>query len=293
MRYFFAEYKAGRTPNPDVMCNKEIKFKVLYKWAMKQGFDYLATGHYARIGKSKNTKKRSSSDVQSITYNLLRSADEFKDQTYFIYNIKTGQLPHLLFPIGGMKKTAVKKLAKRIGLPNAARKESMGLCFVGKIRLKDFLEQQVTAKRGPIVLLDAREGSVSGALPVIGQHEGLHNYTIGQRQGINVGGPGGPYYVVRKDLVKNTLYVTADPNNPALKVSEVQVHSVNWIANYHLPSTLMCRYRHQGELVPCGIEEAGKDVYVVKFKAPQKALASGQSVVFYQGRKCLGGGVIV
>jgi tRNA-specific 2-thiouridylase len=125
MRYFFAEYKAGRTPNPDVMCNKEIKFKVLYKWAMKQGFDYLATGHYARIGKSKNTKKRSSSDVQSITYNLLRSADEFKDQTYFIYNIKTGQLPHLLFPIGGMKKTAVKKLAKRIGLPNAARKESI------------------------------------------------------------------------------------------------------------------------------------------------------------------------
>jgi tRNA-specific 2-thiouridylase len=253
---------------------------------------------------------------------LLRSADEFKDQTYFIYNIKTEQLPHVLFPIGGMKKPAVKKLAAKIGLPNANRKESMGLCFVGKVRLKEFLEQKVKARPGKIMLVPSAQSLVPSKtnryyglgtkdLPVIGQHAGLHTYTIGQRQGINVGGPGGPYYVLRKDLEKNILYVTSDPNDPALEVSEVQLHSVNWItelvpsAQYRVPSkttenyalgtkhSLLARYRHQGELVPCTVEQAGKDLYTVKFKTPQKALASGQSVVFYKGKACLGGGVIV
>jgi len=148
MKYFFEEYRKGCTPNPDVMCNKEIKFKLLYDWAKKRGFDYLATGHYAKITKSEKRKAKSiptpnpSPSVGrgrgEVVFNLLRSVDEFKDQTYFIYNIKTNQLPHLLFPVGGMKKTQVRALAKKIGLPNADKKESMGLCFVGKIRLQEF-----------------------------------------------------------------------------------------------------------------------------------------------------------
>jgi tRNA-specific 2-thiouridylase len=257
----------------------------------------------------------------------LRSADEFKDQTYFIYNITPAQLPHVLFPIGGMKKPEVKKLAARIGLPNAARKESMGLCFVGKVRLKDFLEQKIKAKPGKIMLglmakgigLSKNSKNKNLALsPVtytlIGQHTGLHNYTIGQRQGINVGGPGGPYFVLRKDLKKNILYVTNNPKDPGLEVTEVQLHSVNWITELGLRAkgiglrknqradnlalstityTLTCRYRHQGELVPCTVEQTGKDLYSVKFKTPQKALASGQSIVFYKEKVCLGGGVIV
>lgn len=330
MKYFFTEYQAGRTPNPDVMCNKEIKFKLLYNWAMKNGFEYLATGHYARVAEVKSDKWKveskipKSGNLSPVTrhLSLIRSADEFKDQTYFIYNIKTEQLPHVLFPIGGMKKSEVKKLAKKIGLPNAGRKESMGLCFVGKIRLKDFLEQKVKAKPGPIRLVASdklqvtsyKKGAglspVTRHLSLLGTHAGLHNYTIGQRQGIRVGA-GGPYYVVRKDLAKNTLYVTTDPNDPALEISEIVIHSTNWIgevgkrekgkgkrldSGYKLqPNSyqLVCRYRHQGELVPCIIEKQKRDTYLVKFKTPQKALASGQSIVFYSGKVCLGGGVIV
>ncbi len=359
MKYFFTEYQAGRTPNPDVMCNKEIKFKLLYNWAMDHGFDFLATGHYAQIGlsaKGTGLSKNQKADNLALSPTrlaLLRSTDEFKDQTYFIYNIKTEQLPHVLFPIGGMKKPEVKKLAVKIGLPNAARKESMGLCFVGKVRLKDFLEQKVKPRPGKVVLVNSEKLTVdsgSGSSPreerlgevvvkdgviskvsmtssssssrgggkdqerILGTHQGLHNYTIGQRQGINVGGPGGPYFVLRKDLKKNILYVTNDPQDPGLEVSEVQLHSVNWITELGLRAkgiglrknqrtdnlalspiiyTLTCRYRHQGDLVPCTVEQAGKDLYSVKFKTPQKALASGQSIVFYKGKVCLGGGVIV
>ena len=271
MGYFFREYKAGRTPNPDVMCNKEVKFKLLYNWAMKNGFDYMATGHYAI---SKDGK-------------LLRSKDEFKDQTYFIYNIKTEQLPHVLFPIGGFKKDQVRTLAKKIGLTNAERKESMGLCFVGKIRLKDFLKQKLKGKKGKIM----------GEKGVIGYHDGLHNYTIGQRQSIKVRGNAGQYYVVSKDLKTNTLYVTNNPEDERLFVKEVQLHSVNWInqlisQSANKPISLQGRYRHQGELVPLTILPLDKKHYQVIFKKPQKAVASGQSLVLYKGRECVGGGVI-
>ncbi|MDE2311736.1 MAG: tRNA 2-thiouridine(34) synthase MnmA [Patescibacteria group bacterium] len=299
MKYFFNEYKKGCTPNPDVMCNKEIKFKLLYDWAIKNGFDYLATGHYARVGNRQETtgKSRNRSFVLEDYY-LQRSKDEFKDQTYFIYNIRPEQLPHLLFPIGGMKKTAVRALAKKLGLPNAEKKESMGLCFVGKIRLKDFLEQQLKPKAGQVV---NQEGKV------IGRHQGLYNYTIGQRQGIKVGA-GGPYFVVKKDLKHNRLYVTNNPQDKGLLTLEVQIHSVNWIGSAGnrqqaignrkaatlVPKTLFIgRYRHQGELVPLGISQIKKDLYRVTFKQPQKAVASGQSLVLYRGKICVGGGVIV
>jgi len=335
MKYFFNEYKKGRTPNPDVMCNKEIKFKLLYGWVIKKGFDYLATGHYAKIlsrrhservhpSEESQTKKEILRRSDALTaqddavgWRLLRSNDEFKDQTYFIYNIKTQQLPHLLFPIGGMKKTAVRLLARKIKLPNAEKKESMGLCFVGKIRLKDFLGQKLKPKPGPIVLISAvslrvqpkqsyhqkkiaaSPGQSPGLLAMtgkmIGQHQGLQNFTIGQRQGIAVGG-GGPYYVVKKDLKSNTLFVTDNPDDKALLTKEVQLHSINWVnASYKLQTTnfkLLGRFRHQGELVPLVISKIDKNHYRAIFHKPQKAVASGQSLVLYKGRECVGGGVI-
>jgi tRNA-specific 2-thiouridylase len=301
LNYFFKEYATGRTPNPDVMCNKEVKFKLLYNWAMKNGFDYLATGHYAQVSCQQST----------VSCQLLRSADEFKDQTYFIYNIKTEQLPHILFPIGGMKKTAVRAMARKIKLPNAEKRESMGLCFVGRIRLKDFLDQKLKPKTGKIVDQDGN---------TIGEHQGLHIYTIGQRQGIKVGGSG-PYYVSKKDLKKNILYVTNNPNDKALEVKEIEIHSVNFITpptpllkrgealQFSSPLlkslrrvrsggrqgevALLGRFRHQGDLIPLVIETLGKDHYKVTFKKPQKAIASGQSLVLYKGKECVGGGVIV
>jgi tRNA-specific 2-thiouridylase len=273
LNYFFEEYKAGRTPNPDVMCNKEIKFKLLYNWAIKHKFDFLATGHYAQVKAAKGG-----------SFELARSVDEFKDQTYFIYNIKTEQLPHVLFPIGGMKKSAVRAMAKRIKLPNADKKESMGLCFVGRIRLKDFLEQKLKRKPGPIVDMAGKQ---------IGQHEGLHYYTIGQRQGIKVGS-GGPYFVVRKDLAKNTLQVTNDPKDKALEIRELEIHSVNWISQpKKFPAKLTGRFRHQGNLEKLTVTKIGKTHYKVAFAKPQKAVASGQSLVLYEKKVCVGGGVII
>ncbi len=289
MDYFFKEYSAGRTPNPDVMCNKEIKFKMLYKWAMKNGFDYMATGHYAQVKEIKKNKssslsfprRRESSDDK---YELVRSNDEFKDQTYFIYNIGESQLPHLLFPIGSMKKPAVKALAKKLKLPNADKKESMGLCFVGKIRLKDFLEQKLKIKSGPVVTLAGEK---------IGEHQGLPFYTVGQRQGIKIG-HGGPWFVVRKELKTNTLVVTNNPDDKALQTKQIEIHSVNWITKPgKFPAKILGRYRHQGSLEKLTLTELGKGYYQVDFVKAQKAIASGQSLVLYDGKVCSGGGIIV
>jgi tRNA-specific 2-thiouridylase len=304
------------------MCNKEIKFKLMYSWAMDNGFDYVATGHYAQVqesgirnkklGKDPSTPSSLRSDfAQGVSgarssallpelvegkYQLVRSVDEFKDQTYFIYNIKTEQLPHVLFPIGHLKKPEVRKLAQKLKLPNADKKESMGLCFVGRIRLKDFLEQKLKPKKGPIIDQKGKK---------VGEHDGLYTYTIGQRQGIKVGG-GEPYYVVGKDLKKKTLLVTQDPKDPALMVKNIQIHSVNWITKPNPPAggvtKLKARYRHQGELVavtvsPTAIKSKktgeGSELYDVVFAKEQKAIASGQSLVLYDGKVCVGGGVIV
>lgn len=294
MGYFFKEYAKGRTPNPDVMCNKEVKFKLLYNWAMKNGFDFLATGHYARSEATKPGRGQRYSTRAVNEYKLFRSNDEFKDQTYFIYNIKTEQLPHVFFPIGHLKKTQVKAMALKIGLPNAQKKESMGLCFVGRIRLKDFLEQKLKPKIGNILDQDGK---------VLGKHKGLHNFTIGQRQGINVGAKG-PYFVFKKDLKTNTLFVTNNSEDERLLTKEVDMHSVNWIGSVNQlvsksanqlsakAKKLTARFRHQGKLAPVILRKVGKDLYNVKFKTPQKALASGQSLVFYLGKECVGGGVI-
>ncbi len=189
-----------------------------------------------------------------------------------------------MFPVGGMKKAEVKKLAAKIGLPNKDKKESMGLCFVGKIRLKDFLEQKLKPKKGKIIDQDGK---------VVGEHLGLFNYTLGQRQGIAIGGSG-PYYVFKKDLKTNALYVTNNPNDKKLDVLELNLHSVNLIGfEINKPVKLLGRYRHQGELVPLVIEPLEKGHFSVKFSKPQKAVASGQSLVLYKGNQCIGGGVIV
>lgn len=305
LNYFFDEYKAGRTPNPDVMCNKEIKFKLLYNWAMENGFDYVATGHYAQVSPVDNFMKNekmvgkwlsrkmalasaaASTAVQTpqSSFSLQRSADEFKDQTYFIYNITSPQLPHILFPIGSMKKSEVRKLAEKIGLPNADKKESMGLCFVGKIRLKEFLEQKLKPKPGAIVTTSGKK---------IGEHQGLWAYTIGQRQGVRVGS-GGPWYVVSKDLKTNTLTVTDDPQDKLLETKEIEIHSVNWLTEPHqFPVKLKARYRHQGELQSITVQPAKTaGHFKVEFSKPQLAVASGQSLVMYDGKMCVGGGVIV
>ncbi|MBI3231672.1 MAG: tRNA-specific 2-thiouridylase [Candidatus Doudnabacteria bacterium] len=260
----------------------------------------MATGHYAQIHEAWSMKHgaKNSSKLQTSGFKLTRSADEFKDQTYFIYNIKQEQLPHLLFPIGVIKKNQVRSLARKIGLPNAEKKESMGLCFVGRIRLKDFLGQKLKVKRGEILEQNGK---------TIGQHEGLQNYTIGQRQGIKVGAKG-PYFVFKKDLKANKLYVTNNPNDERLMVKEVGLHSVNWLTNpWNMehgtwntkrknpqPTTynLTGRFRHQGELVPLSISKIKNDLYQVVFQYPQKAVALGQSLVLYKGKECLGGGVI-
>ncbi len=327
LKYFFNEYKAGRTPNPDVMCNKEIKFKMLYNWAMKNGFNYVATGHYAQVlaqpqtksdahakkvpvdnfmknekmvGKwstskmlsNKNAAKAIAASTHSTHY-LARSTDEFKDQTYFIYNIRTPQLPHLLFPIGAMKKSEVRKLAKKIGLPNADKKESMGLCFVGKIRLKEFLDQKLKPKPGAVV--DVNSGKK------IGEHQGLAYYTIGQRQGVKIG-EGGPWYVATKNLKANQLGVTNNPHDKILEVNEIEIHSVNWITNFPTETEtgktakslkLKARFRHQGTLENITVSPASRGHFKVTFEKPQLAIASGQSLVMYSGKVCVGGGVIV
>ena len=272
MEYFFTEYAAGRTPNPDVMCNKEIKFKLLYEKAMQLGFDFLATGHYAQIKAGK----------------LERSKDEFKDQTYFIYNLKPEQLQHVLFPIGGYLKSEVRALARKFKLPNAERKESMGLCFVGKIRLDQFLKQRIKPRPGKIVNAQGK---------ILGRHDGIYRFTLGQREGLKIGGSG-PYYVTKKELATNTLVVSKEFNDKDLMVSELQISGLNWLAKpAKFPAKAKARFRHQQELQDVVLESipgsAGKQAINVKFKRLQRAAASGQSVVLYQGRVCLGGGIIV
>lgn len=288
MKEFFEEYKKGNTPNPDVLCNEFIKFGFLYDWAISRGYDYVATGHYAQIleVKGKNGKGKA----------LAKSSDSFKDQTYFLYRIKQPHLEHILFPIGYMKKDEVKAIAKKAGLPSASRKESMGLCFVGKVRLKDFLSQKIKEKPGKILDFEGK---------VVGRHVGLANYTIGQRHGIQVAGKSG-YYVCGKDVKRNILYVTDNPEDERLFSQTVKLKKCNWLvglknvdlrlqnsrlkkAEYHLQA----RYRHQGELVKARVVSIGANSATVEFADKQKALASGQSLVLYDGNVCLGGGIII
>ena len=262
--YMLAEFKKGRTPNPDVMCNQEIKFKLFYEVAREQGADLIATGHYARIGGGK-------------TPYLRMAADSNKDQTYFLYRISQDAIAHTLFPIGDMTKPEVKALAAEKGLANAYKKESMGVCFVGDVGMEDFLKEYVETEPG--LIKDAETGAV------VGTHEGAIFYTLGQRHGLDLGG-GLPYYVVGKDVDKNEVYVSRNLNNGGLWTTELELEDV--IIRQNSPHKLMVRLRHRAPLIPVRLEGENKLVFETEIKRP----APGQSAVFYIGDNCIGGGII-
>lgn len=270
---FLAEYKAGRTPNPDIICNREIKFKAFLHYAKSRGADYIATGHYARIQHNQ----------------LLKGLDPSKDQSYFLYTLTQEQLAQSLFPVGELHKTTVRQIAQKIGLKNHAKKDSTGICFIGERKFKHFLNDYVKPNPGHIKTLEGK---------IIGQHDGLMFYTLGQRQGLKIGGlkntPENPWYVVAKNMADNTLLVAQGENHPALfKKSLIATH-VHWIAgnpeHFPLQATAKTRYRQNDQ--PCIINKLDEQLISVTFSEPQRAITPGQSVVFYQGEICLGGGII-
>ncbi len=259
--YMLEEFKKGNTPNPDIMCNQEIKFKLFYDIAREKVADYIATGHYA----------------QTDGENLLRAVDENKDQTYFLYRIEKEALAHTIFPIGGMQKPDVKQLAAQKGLQNAYKKESMGVCFVGEVGMKDFLREYIDIQPGEI-----REAETE---KVLGFHDGAVFYTIGQRHGLNLGG-GLPYYVVKKDIEKNLVYVSKNLNNENLWTREISLKDIILRAK---PKTknIMVRIRHRAPLIPAQL--AGEKLIL---ETAIKRPAPGQSIVFYDDKICLGGGIV-
>jgi len=268
--YMIAEYKAGRTPNPDIMCNQEVKFKLFLETALEDGAELIATGHYAKVKDSQ----------------LLTAADDNKDQTYFLYRVTKNALEHTLFPLGEMKKPDVRKKAGELGLITAQKKDSVGICFVGEIGIKEFLQNFVETQPGNIIEKHSDR--------IVGTHEGALFYTIGQRHGLNVGG-GLPYYVVGKDMGKNEVYVSTDLNDPDLWHRALAIGGVHWI-NEEPQSVeeLTVRVRHRGpRIVVESLSKANDDSYRLELKDEIRALAPGQSAVLYQGDICLGGGIIL
>ena len=263
--YMLGEYKAGRTPNPDVMCNKYIKFGAFYDKAVKLGADYVATGHYAQVKKGQ----------------LLQAKDQSKDQSYFLYQIKPEALNKTLFPVGGLLKTEVRKLAKKFKLPNAERKDSQGLCFIGKFDFKEFLQAELKPQKGKVV---NEEGEV------IGYHEGAILYTLGERHGfiITTKTPQDkPYYIVTKDIKANTLTVSQNPKNTKGKQKEFMLENTNWFTAPLANKKYLVQIRYHGAFLPCQI----KDQKII-FTDNIQDLAAGQSVVVYDGKKVMGGGVV-
>lgn len=267
VQYMVDTYKEGRTPNPDIMCNQEVKFKLFLEAALADGAEFIATGHYSRTENGK----------------LLRAKDENKDQTYFLYRVQGEALRQALFPLGGYTKTEVRELAKERGLYTAQKKESMGVCFVGQVGMREFLSQYVQAKPGDIV--DQKKGTV------IGKHDGAIFYTLGQRHGLNVGG-GLPYYVVGKDMDKNEVYATTDLNDNTLWKSNVSVASIHWINEAPSPGSYQVRVRHRASLAQAELRYDG-DTISLSLTHPQRAVAPGQSLVIYDDQVCLGGGIVI
>jgi tRNA-specific 2-thiouridylase len=259
--YMLAEYQKGNTPNPDIMCNQEIKFKLFAETAFEQGAEMIATGHYA----------------QTDGKNLLKAADENKDQTYFLYRISEEVIPKTIFPVGGMTKPEVKKLAEEVGLTVAHKPESMGVCFVGEANMKDFLGEFIETKPGEIRELESDK--------VLGMHDGAIFYTLGQRHGLGLK-TGLPYYVVKKDMDKNIVYVSRNLNSLSLWKKEIELKDIIIRGDFDL-SNLQARIRHRAQLVGAKLE--GKKLIFVD---EQKSLTPGQSVVLYSGDICIGGGII-
>lgn len=267
VKYMLDGFKAGITPNPDIMCNQEIKFKLFYETAREQGADYIATGHYAKTDNGK----------------LLRAIDENKDQTYFLYRVSEDALSHTLFPLGDLTKPQVREEAKKRGLITANKKESMGICFVGKVGIREFLSQFVKTKPGNIL---------DNSGKVVGQHDGAIFYTIGQRHGLDVGG-GLPYYVTGKNMSKNEVYVTNDISDKNLWSTKIKLTEAHWInESPELRKTLQVRTRHRAKFVNCEIIAISSKEAEIELNEQIRALTPGQSAVLYDGNFCLGGGVI-
>jgi tRNA-specific 2-thiouridylase len=284
---FLREYQAGRTPNPDVLCNAEIKFKSFLDHAMRLGAEKIATGHYARV-----RERNLGGNVRR--YDLLKGLDDSKDQSYFLHRLNQEQLAKTLFPVGELRKTMVRQLAEQVGLPNAKKKDSTGICFIGERPFRDFLNRYISKEPGPIK--DERGRT-------IGKHQGLSFYTLGQRQGLGIGGvkekgalrgsgEHAPWFVARKDIAKNTLWVVQGHDHPWLQSCALEADDVSWIAG-EPPSRgrYAAKTRYRQADAPCSFEgtEAG---FRLSFDDAQWAVTPGQSAVLYDGDICLGGGVI-
>lgn len=272
--YFLDEYKEGRTPNPDVMCNKEIKFKAFLEHAFQLGADYVATGHYARTARDENGEVK-----------LLRGVDQNKDQTYFLNQLSQEQLQRVMFPIGELEKKEVREKAKEADLATAHKKDSTGICFIGERDFKEFLSQYLPAQPGDMRTLDGKK---------VGKHDGLMYYTIGQRHGLGIGGAGDPWFVIGKNVETNTLYVGQSFENDALYSDALIATKVNWIPAGKMPKTFECtakfRYRQPDHPVTVYVNDDG--TVKVEFHGSVRAVTPGQSVVLYDGEECLGGGTI-
>lgn len=294
VQYMIDEYKLGRTPNPDIMCNQEVKFKLFLHAALVQGADMIATGHYARVLRGApdeqltRPSRVSPADAEDGGNDLGESAaparlalaeDSGKDQTYFLYRITSEALSKTLFPLGGYTKAQVREMAKARGLWTANKKESMGVCFVGQVGMRDFLAQYVTPVPGDIVNKESGK--------VVGRHDGAIFYTLGQRHGLDVGG-GLPYYVVGKDMDKNEVYVSQNMNDESMWRHELELTSMHWINEpAEAGEPLMVRLRHRGRLLSSSL--SGTTLHLAE---PERAVAAGQSAVIYRGNECLGGGIV-
>lgn len=276
-QYFLDEYKNGRTPNPDVMCNKEIKFKAFLDYALKIGAQYLATGHYAQV------------EYIDGEYRLIRGADHNKDQTYFLNTLGQYELSKALFPIGHLQKKEVREIAKKAGLATAGKKDSTGICFIGEKNFKQFLSNYLPAKRGEMRTL---KGEYKG------RHDGLMYYTLGQRKGLGIGGSEGgtgkPWFVVDKDLKNNILYVEQGDDHPKLYSAGLFATDLHFVSDKEMPKTFECtvktRYRQRDEKATVYLKE--NNSCKVVFEKPIRAVTPGQAVVFYKDEFCLGGGII-
>ena len=270
---FLAEYQAGRTPNPDVLCNAEIKFKAFLEHALQLGAGHIATGHYAQVRR------------RGGVFELLKAADASKDQSYFLYRLNQAQLSRTLFPLGTMLKRDVRALAQRIGLPNHAKRDSTGICFIGERPFREFLMRYLPTQPGPMETPEGRR---------VGTHHGLMYYTIGQRQGLGIGGPGEPWYVVDKQLEGNRLVVVQGHDHPALFRDWLHAQQLSWVAPVApaAPHTYAAKTRYRQSDAACVLTQIDAGSCEVHFDAPQRAVTPGQSVVLYDGEVCLGGGII-
>ena len=305
---FLREYQAGRTPNPDVLCNAEIKFKAFLDHAMRLGAGKIATGHYARVrqvvSEQKGVGGQDPSGDQAIKFELLKGLDPLKDQSYFLHRLNQAQLSKTLFPVGELPKTEVRRIAAEIGLPNAKKKDSTGICFIGERPFRDFLNRYIAKAPGPIK--DDRGRT-------LGQHQGLSFYTLGQRQGLGIGGVKArgaelkavqaqglrgvgehePWFVARKDVANNTLWVVQGHDHPWLLSHDLAAADVSWVAGQApAPGAYAAKTRYRQADAACTLGTASADGFSLHFPDAQWAITPGQSAVLYDGEVCLGGGVI-